>query len=111
MNALFFLTFPAKMESFDGRLALDRVGLEPQAGTGEQSPPGLVAKLRASPFHGNYNPDLAYRTLPWSIELLLEHSRKSLVMRRRQNPDHLPIPPPLQVVLAATSRLAGRARC
>ena len=35
--------FPSKiveMGSFDGRLALDRVGFEPQAGTGEHSPPG-----------------------------------------------------------------------
>ena len=38
--------FPSKiveMGSFDGRLALDRVGLEPQAGTGEHSPPGPLA--------------------------------------------------------------------
>ena len=60
-----------------------------------------LAKLQASPF-GNYDPDLAYRALPWSMEILLVHSRKPPVMRRRPNPDHLPIPPPLQVVLAAT---------
>ena len=52
-----------------------------------------------------------YMTSPRSMELSSNVPRKSLVMRRRQNPDHLPIPPPLQVVLAATSRLAGRARC